>query len=67
MSRKLPGSAIVPGTITVTELKAALTYREKRWAEYPSAGEQFDMIYHQGFDAWKAMIDGIKAKYPKPT
>ena len=53
--------------MTVTELQAALTYREKRWAEYPSAGEQFDMIYHQGVDAWKAMIDGIKAKYPKPT
>ena len=53
--------------MTVTELQAALTYREKRWAEYPSAGEQFDMIYHQGIDAWKAMIDEIKAKYPKPT
>lgn len=52
--------------MTATELKAALTYREKRWAEYPSAGEQFDMIYHQGIDAWKAMIDEIKAKYPKP-
>lgn len=52
--------------MTVTELQAALTYREKRWAEYPSAGEQFDMIYHQGIDAWKAKIDEIKAKYPKP-
>lgn len=41
------------------------TYVEKRVAEYPPLGEQFDMIYWD-MDAWRATISAIKAKYPKP-
>ena len=38
-------------------------YTEKRIAEYPSIEEQLDMQYHD-FDAWKSLIDNVKAKYP---
>jgi len=41
-------------------------YQRSRKKEYPSFEDQFDILYHQGFDAWKSKIDEIKAKYPKP-
>jgi hypothetical protein len=41
-------------------------YQRKRAAEYPSFAEQFDTLYHGGYDAWKATIDSVKTKYPKP-
>lgn len=41
-------------------------YKYQRAAEYPSFADQFDTLYHGGYDAWKAQIDAIKAKYPKP-
>ena len=40
-------------------------YIAKRQAEYPSLPDQFDLIYHQGLDAWKAAIQAVKDKYPK--
>ena len=43
----------------------ALTYAEKRAAEYPSFADQFDLIYHDGIDAWKTVIQAVKDKYPK--
>jgi hypothetical protein len=43
----------------------ALTAQEKRQLEYPSFADQFDTLYHGGYDAWKAMIDVVKNKYPK--
>ena len=42
------------------------TYSDLRRQEYPQFAEQFDLLYHGGYDAWKASIDAIKAKYPKP-
>jgi hypothetical protein len=45
---------------------AAKEYQRDRAAEYPSFAEQFDTLYHGGYDAWKATIDSVKAKYPKP-
>ena len=44
----------------------AKQYQRSRAAEYPSFAEQFDTLYHGGYDAWKATIDSVKAKYPKP-
>ena len=41
------------------------SYTELRAAEYPSYADQFDQIYHEGVDAWKASIQEIKDKYPK--
>ena len=40
-------------------------YKAKRAAEYPSFADQFDTIFHEGVDAWKAQIQAIKDKYPK--
>jgi hypothetical protein len=44
----------------------AKQYQRDRAKEYPSFAEQFDTLYHGGYDAWKATIDSVKAKYPKP-
>ena len=41
-------------------------YKYQRAAEYPSYADQFDLLYHGGYDAWKTAIDSVKAKYPKP-
>lgn len=43
------------------------SYKSKRRAEYPKFEMQFDQIYHEGIDAWKATIKTIKDKYPKPS
>lgn len=40
-------------------------YKGKRAAEYPSFADQFDLLYHGGYDVWKAAIDAVKEKYPK--
>jgi hypothetical protein len=40
-------------------------YKQQRAAEYPSYADQFDTIFHQGIDAWKAQIQAVKTKYPK--
>lgn len=41
-------------------------YQRLRRPEYPSIEEQFDMLYHLGYDGWKVEINKIKDKYPKP-
>jgi len=45
---------------------AANAYKAKRAAEYPSYADQFDTIFHEGLDAWKAQIQAVKTRYPKP-
>lgn len=45
-----------------------LSYAEKRLKEYPSIGDQLDMIYWDwmnGTSEWKDLITDIKNKYPK--
>lgn len=42
-----------------------ITYEKQRAQEYPTFAEQFDLLYHGGYDAWKASIDAVKTKYPK--
>jgi hypothetical protein len=44
----------------------SLEYQRKRVEAYPPIGEQLDIIYHQGLDAWKEQIDAIKEAFPKP-
>lgn len=47
----------------------APTYAEQRMSEYPSFGDQLDMIYWDkinGTTDWLDLISEIKAKYPKP-
>jgi len=43
-----------------------IKYKELRAAEYPSIVDQFDILYHQGYDGWKTVIQAVKDKYPKP-
>ena len=45
----------------------AKEYQRLRAAEYPSFADQFDTIFHEGIDAWKAQIQAVKDKYPKGT
>lgn len=40
-------------------------YQRNRAKEYPSYADQFDTIFHEGIDAWKAQIQAVKDKYPK--
>jgi hypothetical protein len=40
-------------------------YADARKAAYPSYAEQFDILFHQGYDAWKATIQDVKNKHPK--
>ena len=40
-------------------------YQRSRASEYPSIADQLDEIYHNGINAWKAVIKKTKDKYPK--
>jgi hypothetical protein len=42
-------------------------YKYDRAAEYPSFADQFDLLYHGGYDAWKSATQAVKYKYPKPN
>ena len=44
----------------------ATQYQRDREIAYPSFAHQFDILYHGGYDAWKATIDAVKNQYPKP-
>ena len=46
----------------------AQAYARNRIAEYPSIGDQLDMIYHNGDGGatFQAAIKAVKDKYPKP-
>jgi hypothetical protein len=46
---------------------ARTAYIGKRISEYPCFADQFDKIFHEGIDAWKAEIQAVKDKYPKGT
>jgi len=43
----------------------ANAYKAQRAKAYPSFADQFDLLYHGGYDAWKASIQAIKEEYPK--
>ncbi len=52
----------------IVEKNVIKNYAQKRLEEYPSLGEQFDMIYWDkvnGTNLWQSKIAEIKAKYPK--
>ena len=40
-------------------------YQRQRAADYPPYADQFDQIFHEGIDAWKATILEVKRRYPK--
>ena len=58
-------------TIDMTAVDAWVSpeqYARDRASEYPSIGDQLDMIYRAGLggDEFQAAIAAIKTKYPKP-
>lgn len=44
----------------------AKQYQRDRAAAYPTIADQLDLLYHGGYDGWKAAIDAVKQEYPKP-
>ena len=46
--------------------KVELPYDIQRRFEYPDISQQLDILYHEGYDGWKATVKAIKDKYPKP-
>ena len=52
----------------IARLQAIEDYQAPRRAEYPSIGDQLDMIYRNGDGGaeFQAAIKAIKDKYPKP-
>jgi len=58
-------NAVVYDKATVQAYMDSHAYKQQRAAEYPSYADQFDTIFHQGLDVWKAQIQAIKDKYPK--
>ena len=59
------GNEVAYDKAAVEAYVAANAYKAQRAAEYPSFADQFDTLYHGGYDAWKAQIQAIKDKYPK--
>ena len=47
-------------------LEALAIVLNNRVTAYPSSGDQFDQIYHEGIDAWKETIQAVKDAHPKP-
>ena len=51
--------------VRLSYLEEVEEYKRVRELAYPSSGEQFDKIFHDGVDAWKADIQEIKDAHPK--
>lgn len=43
----------------------ATEYQRQRAQAYPTIADQLDLLYHGGFDEWKAAITAVKLEYPK--
>ena len=57
-----------PVTYDETAVQAymnANAYKDKRANAYPSIADQLDLMYHGGYDAWKAAIQSVKEEFPK--
>ena len=57
-----------PVTYDETAVQAymnAHAYKYQRANAYPSIADQLDLMYHGGYDAWKAAIQSIKEEFPK--
>jgi len=40
-------------------------YQRQRAEAYPSIEEQLDLMFHGGYEVWKAAIQAVKDQYPK--
>ena len=61
----IDGNQVHYDEAAVQALMDSEKYKELRRAEYPSIADQLDMLYHGGYDAWRATIQAVKDKYPK--
>lgn len=41
-------------------------YQRDRAQAYPSVQDQLDMLYHGGYEGWRASIQTVKNQFPKP-
>lgn len=53
----------------ITDWLAANDYKEQRRKAYPYWGDQLDALWKggQAHDDMKAIVDGVKTTYPKPS
>lgn len=51
--------------LTINDEVVRRVWVDIRTKAYPSIGDQLDMIFHDGLDAWKAIIQSVKDKHPK--
>lgn len=58
--------AIVEEISRLEEENKSTEYRQERGMAYPSIQDQLDILYHEGYDGWKATIKEVKNRYPKP-
>ena len=47
------------------KIEVEVDYAIRRKEEYPTFEEQLDILYHEGYEAWKEHIKSIKDKFPK--
>ena len=59
------GNPVIYDEATVQAYINANAYKEQRARAYPSIADQLDLMYHGGYDAWKAAIEAVKQEYPK--
>ena len=59
------GNPVIYDEATVQAYIDANAYKEQRARAYPSIADQLDLMYHGGYDAWKAAIDAVKTQFPK--
>ena len=59
------GNPVSYDEATVQAYIDANAYKEQRAQAYPSFAQQFDLLYHGGYDAWKAAIEAVKTQFPK--
>lgn len=52
------------GVLSAPE-RAEVPYDLHRKYNYPTIAEQLDVLYHEGYDGWKAMVKEVKDKFPK--
>ena len=65
-SEKQPSEAEIDAEVKRLQAEYdANQYQRSRASEYPSIPDQLDEIYHNGVNAWKAVIKVTKDKYPK--
>ena len=49
----------------INEEVKRFSYYHKRKEAYPSIEDQLDIIYHDGYEAWKQKIKEVKENFPK--